>query len=214
MNISVIEGCLDSAERLEECLKLQTFGNEELLLLKTLTSRSDSYSKEDTKFYITFIDRLIESEPADFPGDDECDAMHEELYRHIAERACNPGMLALVYGETGTESKPDYSVITVCETAGLLCRMGDMGMDCELYDYFDWDKTVRTEFGRRIAGTKYASMGLKRVYANVIKELMPERFKHLIPQECLPSAGREEMLQSMCQKNSNLASIIDRLKLE
>ena len=221
MNISEIKGCLDNSKRVEQCLVLQTFGKEELLLMKELMAPPSASSfyrtyDADNEFYIAFIDRLMESKPAEPAPDDERELMHTALYRHIVERICNPATLVMdrYVFENISEDVCDYSLTAVCGTAELLCRMGEMGMDVELYSYFDWDKTVQAEFRKRIAGTSYAGMQLNRIYANVVKGLIPEKFRYLIPKEQTPSVSKAEILESMCNRNSKLAAMIERLKME
>ena len=150
----------------------------------------------------------------------------------LVKRQLNEPRTIFIFSYPGSiysfsRGRKDYSVSTVCDLNHLLHYMALLKLDKELIYFFNWDRSVCEKFSWRVDGYRLRDRTVRDIYVRVLTESLPESPAELCDalQEneeenhvpTAPAFSPEEKsakLETLCQKNPNLASLIDKLGLE
>ena len=123
--------------------------------------------------------------------------------------------------------RKDYSVATVCNLNHLLHYMALLKLDKELIYFFNWDRSVCEKFCWRVDGYRLRDRTVRDIYVRVLMESLPEspaelcdalqeneEEDHVPTVSALSPEEKSAKLETLCQKNPNLAAMIEKLGLE
>ena len=157
--------------------------------------------------------------------------MLDYIFRLVAKQLESPETI-FVFTYPGCDDSwgrgsKDYSVATVCNLNHLLHYMALLKLDKELIYFFNWDRSVGERFSWYVDGYRFAYKKVHDIYVNVLKESLPDPkmgFSDTLQEydeqnnttisSALSPEEKAEKLETLCKKNPNLASLIDKLGLE
>ena len=157
--------------------------------------------------------------------------MLDYIFRLVAKQLESPETI-FVFTYPGCDDSwgrgsKDYSVATVCDLEHLLYYMALLKLDKELIHFFNWDRSVGERFSWYVDGYRFAYKKVHDIYVNVLKESLPDpkmEFSDTLQEydeqnnttisSALSPEEKAEKLETLCKKNPNLASMIEKLNLE
>ena len=105
--------------------------------------------------------------------------------------------------------------------------MALLKLDKELIYFFNWDRSVCEKFSWRVDGYRLRDRTVRDIYVRVLTESLPESLAelcdalqeneeedHVPTVSALSPEEKSAKLETLCQKNPNLAAMIEKLGLE
>ena len=105
--------------------------------------------------------------------------------------------------------------------------MSLLKLDKELIYFFNWDRSVCEKFAWRVDGCRLGHRAVHDIYMKVLMESLPESPAELCDalqenegENYVPTASalspeeKSAKLETLCQKNPNLAAMVEKLGLE
>ena len=157
--------------------------------------------------------------------------MLDYIFRLVAKQLESPETIfVFTYpgcDDTWGRGSKDYSVATVCDLEHLLYYMALLKLDKELIYFFNWDRSVCEKFSWRVDGYRLRDRTVRDIYVRVLTESLPESLAelcdalqeneeedHVPTVSALSPEEKSAKLETLCQKNPNLAAMIEKLGLE
>lgn len=126
-----------------------------------------------------------------------------------------------------SRGRKDYSVATVCDLNHLFHYMSLLKLDKELIYFFNWDRSVCEKFAWRVDGCRLGHRAVHDIYMKVLMESLPvskmevcDTLQEYDAENYTPTASalspeeKSAKLETLCQKNPNLAAMVEKLGLE
>ena len=157
--------------------------------------------------------------------------MLDYIFRLVAKQLESPETI-FVFSYPGSDDdwsrgRKDYSVATVCDLNHLFHYMSLLKLDKELIYFFNWDRSVCEKFAWRVDGYRLGHRAVHDIYMKVLMESLPvskmevcDTLQEYDAENYTPTASalspeeKSAKLETLCQKNPNLAAMVEKLGLE